>query len=101
MDFSAKATRKTPLASGAAGPARHRASPRLYQQETMVGLDSADIRSYIAKPARGRRDWSEEPEAQAPVYRNRRRIRGTRGRRLMRRRGAHRTLLRASLRDGR
>jgi transposase len=35
----------------------------------------------------GRRDWSEEPEAQAPVYRNRRRIRGRRGRRLMRRRG--------------
>src|SRR5229473_1799146 len=89
MDFSAKATRKTPLASGAAGPARHRASPRLYQQETMVGLDSADIRSYIAKPARGRRDWSEEPEAQAPVYRNRRRIRGARGRRLMRRRGEY------------
>ena len=60
-----------------------------HSNETMVGLDSADIRSYIAEPDRGRRDWSEEPEAQAPVYRNRRRIRGARGRRLMRRRGEY------------
>src|SRR5712692_1272300 len=60
-----------------------------HSNETMVGLDSADIRSYIAEPDRGRRDWSEEPEAQGPVYRNRRRIRGARGRRLMRRRGEY------------
>jgi transposase len=60
-----------------------------HSNETMVGLESADIRSYIAEPDRGRRDWSEEPEAQAPVYRNRRRIRGTRGRRLMRQRGEY------------
>ena len=53
----------------------------------MVDLDAVGIRSYIAEPDRGRRDWSEEPEAQAPVYGNRRRIRGPRGRRLMRRRG--------------
>jgi DDE family transposase len=53
----------------------------------MVDLEAAGIQSYIAEPDRGRRDWSEEPDAQAPVYRNRRRIRGTRGRRLMRRRG--------------
>jgi transposase len=60
-----------------------------HSNETMVGLESADIRSYIAEPDRGRRDWSEAPEAQAPVYRNRRRMRGTRGRRLMRRRGEY------------
>jgi transposase len=35
----------------------------------------------------GAANWSEEPEAQAPVHRNRRRIRGARGRRLMRQRG--------------
>src|SRR2546425_9394537 len=50
-------------------------------------LEAVGIRSYIAEPDRGRRDWSEEPEAQAPVYGNRRRIRGARGRHLMRRRG--------------
>ena len=58
-----------------------------HSNQTMVDLDAVGIRSYIAEPDRGRRDWSEQPEAQAPVYGNRRRIRGPRGRRLMRRRG--------------
>jgi transposase len=53
----------------------------------MVDLDAVGLRSYVAEPDRGRRDWSKEPEAQAPVYANRRRMRGTRGRRLMRQRG--------------
>ena len=54
---------------------------------TMVDLDAGGLRSYIAEPDRGRRDWSETAAAQAPVYANRRRMRGPRGRRLMRRRG--------------
>ena len=58
-----------------------------HSNETMVDLDAVEIRSYVAEPDRGRRDWSKAPEAQAPVYGNRRRIRGARGRRLMRRRG--------------
>jgi transposase len=58
-----------------------------HSNQTMVDLDAVGIRAYIAEPDRGRRDWSENPEAQAPVYGNRRRIRGPRGRRLMRRRG--------------
>ncbi len=58
-----------------------------HSNQTMIDLDAVGIRSYIAEPDRGRRDWSEEPEAQAPVSGNRRRIRGGRGRRLMRRRG--------------
>ncbi len=58
-----------------------------HSNQTMVDLDAVEIRSYIAEPDRGPRDWSKEPEAQAPVYGNRRRIRGRRGRRLMRRRG--------------
>jgi transposase len=55
----------------------------------MVELDALGLRSYVAEPARGRRNWSKAPEAQAPVYGNRRRIRGPRGRRLMRRRGEY------------
>jgi hypothetical protein len=55
--------------------------------QTMMDLAAVGIRSYVSEPDRGRRDWSEEPEAQAPVYGNRRRIRGRRGRRLMRQRG--------------
>jgi transposase len=58
-----------------------------HSNQTMIDLAAVQIRSYIAEPDRGRRDWSEEPDAQAPVYRNRRRMRGRRGRRLMRRRG--------------
>jgi len=58
-----------------------------HSNQTMVDLDAVGIRSYIAEPDRGRRDWSKAPEAQAPVYGNRRRIRGRRGRRLMRQRG--------------
>ena len=58
-----------------------------HSNQTMVDLAAGGVRSYIAEPDRGRRDWSETPDAQAPVYANRRRIRGGRGRRLMRRRG--------------
>ena len=58
-----------------------------HSNQTMIDLDAVGIRSYIAEPDRGRRDWSEAADAQAPVYGNRRRIRGRRGRRLMRQRG--------------
>ena len=58
-----------------------------HSNQSMVDLEAVGVRSYIAEPDRGRRDWSKEPEAQAPVYRNRRRMRGPRGRRLMRQRG--------------
>ncbi len=46
-----------------------------------------EIRTYISEPNRGRRDWKDKAEERDAVYGNRRRIRGARGRRLMRRRG--------------
>lgn len=58
-----------------------------HSNQMMVDLAGVGVRSYVAEPDRGRRNWSETPAAQAPVYANRRRIRGARGRRLMRRRG--------------
>ena len=58
-----------------------------HSNEVMVDLAAVGVRSYVSEPARGRRDWSNAPEAQAPVYANRRRIQGTRGKRLLRRRG--------------
>jgi transposase len=58
-----------------------------HSNQTMIDLEAVGVRSYIAEPDRGRRDWSKTPEAQAPVYGNRRRVRGARGRRLMRQRG--------------
>jgi len=58
-----------------------------HSNQTMIDLAAVGLRSYVAEPDRGRRDWSKEPQAQTPVYANRRRIRGARGRRLMRQRG--------------
>ena len=55
-----------------------------HSNQTLIDLDAVGIRSYVSEPDRGRRDWSKDPEARAPVYGNRRRMRGRRGRRLMR-----------------
>jgi transposase len=60
-----------------------------HSNQTLVDLHAVGVRSYIAEPDRGRRCWTKTPEAQAPVYGNRRRVGGTRGRRLMRRRGQY------------
>ena len=54
---------------------------------TMEDLETIGTRSYVAEPDRGRRDWEGKPKAQAATYANRRRIRGERGKRLMRQRG--------------
>src|SRR5213079_3218332 len=45
-----------------------------HSNQTLIDLAAVEIRSYIAEPDRGRRDWSKASEAQAPVYGNRRRI---------------------------
>ena len=58
-----------------------------HSNQIMIELEAVGLRSYVAEPDRGRRDWSEEPAARTLVYANRRRIRGARGRRLMRQRG--------------
>jgi transposase len=58
-----------------------------HSNQIMIELEAVGLRTYVAEPDRGRRDWSEEPAARILVYANRRRIRGARGRRLMRQRG--------------
>src|SRR6202171_4017963 len=58
-----------------------------HSNQTMIDLAAVGLRSYVAEPDRGRRDWSKELAAKIPVYANRRRIRGARGRHLMRQRG--------------
>src|SRR5260370_26325165 len=60
-----------------------------HSNQTMIDLEAVGVRSYIAEPERVRRDWTKSPEAQAPVYGNRRRVRGARGQRLMRCRGEY------------
>jgi len=58
-----------------------------HSNETLTDLHALHVRAYISEPDRGRRDWSEAPQAKRPVHGNRRRIRGARGKRLLRRRG--------------
>ena len=53
----------------------------------LVELADWQVRSYCSEPDRGRRDWEGKQEEQAAVYANRRRIRGERGKRLLRQRG--------------
>ena len=60
-----------------------------HSNQTMIDLAAVAVRSYIAEPARGRRNWTTTPAAQAPVYGNRRRVRGARGQRLLQGRGEY------------
>jgi transposase len=45
------------------------------------------LRTYCSEPNRGRQRWQDQRQEQQAVYANRRRIRGERGRRLLRQRG--------------
>lgn len=59
-----------------------------YNSKNTVSLMTAAlIRTYMAEPVRKRRRWKGETYERDAVYANRRRVRGARGRRLMRLRG--------------
>ena len=55
--------------------------------DMLVALAEEEYRTYISEPARGRRKWNGKEEEQKATYANRRRIRGERGKRLLRQRG--------------
>ena len=58
-----------------------------HSNRTMTDVKERGKRSYVSEPDRGRRKWKGKRDAQKAVYANRRRIRGNRGKRLLRRRG--------------
>jgi len=58
-----------------------------HSNELLVKLAEWEVRSYCSEPERGRRRWQDKQEEQAAVYANRRRIRGERGKQLLRQRG--------------
>ena len=58
-----------------------------HSNQTLSEFADVGVRTYISEPDRGRRHWTGKAAAQAAVYANRRRIRGARGRRLLRQRG--------------
>ena len=69
------------------GPEEIVADKGYHSNQVMVDLAAIGVRSYISEPDRGRRNWEDNVEARDAVYRNRRRIRGARGQRLLRLRG--------------
>ena len=58
-----------------------------HSNDVAVGLQELGVRSYIAEPDRGPRNWRGKEAAKTAVYGNRRRIQGERGKRLQRQRG--------------
>ena len=56
-----------------------------HSNETVLELKELGLRGYLSETDRGRRNWKgKNRKYQGPVYANRRRIRGRRGRRLQR-----------------
>jgi transposase len=74
-------------AVGAAGITEVVGDKGYHSNETMEAFVDLGVRSYISEPDRGRRNWKGKAAARKAVYANRRRIRGARGRRLLRQRG--------------
>ena len=61
-----------------------------HSNDTMRDLGAMQLRSYISEPDRGRRNWADKQDghdARDATYANRRRIKGERGKALLRQRG--------------
>ena len=58
-----------------------------HSRKVVSDLAHAHVRTYCSEPRRGRQCWKGQTREQQAVYANRRRIRGHRGKRLLRRRG--------------
>ena len=58
-----------------------------HSNAVMRDLEEMELRSYASEPSRGKRVWKDKVEERDAVYANRRRIKGERGKRLLRRRG--------------
>ena len=60
-----------------------------HSTERVNDWEGIGLRTYLSEPNRGRRRWHGQTALRDAVYRNRRRIRGTRGQQLLRRRGEY------------
>src|SRR5438093_12665670 len=58
-----------------------------HSRTTVHDLKTLGIRAYISEPDRGPQSWIDQEAERDAVYANRRRIRGDRGKRLLRTRG--------------
>jgi transposase len=55
--------------------------------KTLLALEQVEARSYIPEPKRPRRRWDGKAEEQQAVYANRRRVKGSHGKQLLKKRG--------------
>jgi transposase len=69
------------------GPAELVLDKGYHSNDVLLILKEVGVRSYCSEPDRGRRNWTGKTEEQSAVYQNRRRIRGERGKQLLRQRG--------------
>jgi transposase len=58
-----------------------------HSNQAVLGLDELELRTYIAEPDRGTRNWRGRAAEKTAVYGNRRRIQGNRSKSLQRQRG--------------
>ena len=58
-----------------------------HSKQKLLELQTLGVRTYISEPDRGPQGWVDQRAERDAVYANRRRIRGARGKRLLRRRG--------------
>ena len=58
-----------------------------HSNDVARALRELEVRTYIAEPERGLRNWNGKPAEKEAVYANRRRIRGAHGKRMQRQRG--------------
>ena len=58
-----------------------------HSNETVLAVQQAKARSYIPEPKRPRRKWAGKAAEQQAVYANRRRVKGSYGKRLLKKRG--------------
>jgi transposase len=91
MEANLADVRDDPQASAHLSSAKVRevvADKGYHSNDTMCHLQERQVRSYVSEPSyRGRRRWKDKASEQAAVYGNRRRIRGQRGKALLRQRG--------------
>jgi len=71
----------------AAGPTEAVLDKGYHSNDVLLTLKQWDVRTFCSEPQRGRRRWKDKAEEREAVYQNRRRIRGERGRSLLRQRG--------------
>jgi transposase len=69
------------------GPSEVVTDKGYHSRKVVSDLADAHVRTYGSEPQRGRQGWKGQDRERQAVYANRRRIRGQRGKRLLRRRG--------------